>query len=66
MVAKSGGANIGKKQVVQDFRKQNAASQNNKYTQKIVDPFDKIVLFTWMDMSICLPIHLYCNCRERD
>ena len=32
MVAKRGGANVGKKRFVQDFRKQNAASQDNKYT----------------------------------
>ena len=32
MVAKRGGANVGKKRFVQDFRKQNAASQDDKYT----------------------------------
>ena len=32
MVAKRGGANVGKKRFVQDFRKQNAASQDTKYT----------------------------------
>ena len=32
MVAKRGGPNVGKKRFVQDFRKQNAASQDNKYT----------------------------------
>jgi hypothetical protein len=32
MVAKRGGANVGKKHFVQDFRKQNAASQDDKYT----------------------------------
>ena len=32
MVAKRGGPNVGKKRFVQDFRKQNAASQDDKYT----------------------------------
>jgi hypothetical protein len=36
MVAKRGGANVGKKRFVQDFRKQNAASQDNKYTSGAV------------------------------